>query len=335
MTARFSGPRIGLVDPSIGQERPSENPLDVNVGDQIIAEAVQDVLETRIGASEIFRVPSLRPLSKSEIDRLNEMDYVLVGGTNILSSHVLRYRQLRWRLADIFKVNKVILLGVGWWSYQAPPDFFTRLILRRLLSSSSVHSVRDEFTRSQLAKSGMRNVENTSCPTLWGLNGDLIDQIPTDAAENVVFTLTYYRKERKQDRALIETLCSFYNEVYFWPQGDQDLEYLRELVPESTMLGIQILRPTLEGFDSLLAGATPVDYVGTRLHAGIRALQKKRRSLIVSIDNRAKEISRDTGLPILERQEINRLTDILEGELRPNISLPEDAIRSWCKQFVR
>ena len=52
------------------------------------------------------------------------------------------------------------------------------------------------------------------------------------------------------------------------------------------------MSPTLEAFDNLLESEIDLDYIGTRLHAGIRAIQKKRRSIIIGVDNRALEMQK-------------------------------------------
>lgn len=73
-----------------------------------------------------------------------------------------------------------------------------------------------------------------------------------------------------------------------------------------------------------------VDYVGTRLHGGIRALQKNVRTLIIGVDNRAIEKKKDFNLPVVEREMI---VDQLEIEInRPydlNINLPESNIEKF------
>jgi hypothetical protein len=53
---------------------------------------------------------------------------------------------------------------------------------------------------------------------------------------------------------------------------------------------------------SELAHVVPAELEG--LAAGRRALQRGRRSLIVAIDNRAREMSRDFGVPTVGRAEV-------------------------------
>jgi polysaccharide pyruvyl transferase WcaK-like protein len=95
------------------------------------------------------------------------------------------------------------------------------------------------------------------------------------------------------------------------------------------------LGPTLAAYDAVLQ-AGPVDFVGNRLHGGIRALQKGRRALILSLDNRAAEIARDTCLPVISLE--NGLTALDDWLRRPDpieIVLPKPAIAAWREQFMR
>jgi hypothetical protein len=76
-----------------------------------------------------------------------------------------------------------------------------------------------------------------------------------------------------------------------------------------------------------------VDYVGTRLHAGIRALQHGRRSLVIGVDNRAAEKHRDFNLACLPRQNIEALARLVSAPLRTRIHIPENRIAEWKAQF--
>ena len=49
---------------------------------------------------------------------------------------------------------------------------------------------------------------------------------------------------------------------------------------------------------------TEFDYVGTRLHAGILALNYRKRTLIIAVDNRAAEMKTDINLPVIARGDL-------------------------------
>ncbi|HJR34009.1 MAG TPA: hypothetical protein VJ817_03625, partial [Gemmatimonadales bacterium] len=83
----------------------------------------------------------------------------------------------------------------------------------------------------------------------------------------------------------------------------------------------------------LLTSARPLDYVGNRLHAGIRSLQKGRRAIILEIDNRATEMGRDVGLPTVERTNFERLEQMIVEPLAIRVRPPLGEIARWKSQF--
>jgi polysaccharide pyruvyl transferase WcaK-like protein len=165
---------------------------------------------------------------------------------------------------------------------------------------------------------------------MWNLTPEHCASIPTEKATNVICTLTDYCRDEANDRAMLDLLLESYDKVWFWLQGRDDLAYIRELGYADKM---ELVDSALEAYDAVLA-MDDLDYVGTRLHAGIRALSKGRRSLIISIDNRAECIGADTGLPTIRREDISfALKDRLEAELITKIDLPWENIRKWKEQF--
>ncbi|MBO5140007.1 MAG: hypothetical protein J6B76_05055, partial [Peptococcaceae bacterium] len=79
-----------------------------------------------------------------------------------------------------------------------------------------------------------------------------------------------------------------------------------------------------------------VDYVGTRLYAGIHALNHKVRSIILAVDNRATEMGRDVNLPVIQRSEIAKtLENKINSEFATDIQIKQDNIESFKAQFRR
>jgi hypothetical protein len=148
-------------------------------------------------------------------------------------------------------------------------------------------------------------------------------------ADAVVTSLTSYRPDPDADRLILNLLRDRYSNVMFWTQQAADLPYLRALGDYD----FEILAPNVRAYSDRLAGQR-VDYVGSRLHGGIRALQNKRRSLVISVDNRATEIGRDTGLPVLERSNLDAIRHWIDAPSPTKIGLPTAAIAKWKAQFV-
>lgn len=96
---------------------------------------------------------------------------------------------------------------------------------------------------------------------------------------------------------------------------------------------IKIIDASLSQYDSILKKDN-VEYVGTRLHAGIRALNFGKRTIIIAVDNRAIEIARDTNLNIILRDEVDRcLNNQINSNFKTEILLPEENINLWKSQF--
>ena len=76
-----------------------------------------------------------------------------------------------------------------------------------------------------------------------------------------------------------------------------------------------------------------IDYIGTRLHAGIYAMQNKRRSIILIVDNRARDMKKTYNLVAVERDDIQQLNKIINTTIKTNIKINENYIKEWKEQF--
>ena len=85
----------------------------------------------------------------------------------------------------------------------------------------------------------------------------------------------------------------------------------------------------------MLLASGDIDYVGTRLHGGIEALNHGRRSLVLAVDNRATEIGKDTNLPVMDRKSaVELIEERINSSWATEIVLPNDNISLWKSQFV-
>lgn len=295
-------------------------------------ESVNAEVERLFPDAFIYRIPTHDRLGKYGRRILRKADVVIAGGTNLLFSYWSKLRPWRLGPLDLLAADrKCILMGTGWSTYLDGPSLPVRLAFRQLLSPTALHAVRDGYSARHLAEADIANVLNTGCPTLWRLTPQHLATVPGPKGESVVTTITDYARSPEADRRMLRTLLDSYATVHFWPQGARDLDYLQAL----DVAGLSMLRSSLSHFDALLADTPGIDYVGTRLHAGIRALQHGRRSLVVSVDNRAREMGGDFRLPIIERDDIAGLAGRIEGNIELAVALPQEAIARWRNQFSR
>ncbi len=299
-----------------------------NVGDEIIMEAVRNQLAPVLAGSYVNRVASHEKMSAKSRGMISKSDHVIAGGSNLLSSHI-GLRSV-WKLSalDAGLGRKFVMMGVGWYHDQGAPDPYTSWLYKAIFAQDKLHSVRDSYSKEKLEGLGFSNVVNTGCPTLWELPADINEAVPKSKARNVITTLNTYMRDRDADAKLLTLLQKKYDCVFAWVQTYTDQDYLRALFPE-----VELIAPSLAAYDKILAGDLDIDYVGNRLHAGIRALQKRRRAIIIEIDNRAREMGRDFSLPTVPRTEFAALEAMIDRPSKLSVSLPRCKIERWLGQW--
>ncbi|MBN2906251.1 MAG: polysaccharide pyruvyl transferase family protein [Rhodobacteraceae bacterium] len=313
---------VALFDPGIATR---------NAGDEIIAEAALAEVARLFPTAFVARVPTHERLGPRSWRLAHQAHTRIVAGSNILGPRMVFDRQWRIRPWDMVAVRGLRLLAAGWRGDDEARYPLSDRMLRGLLTRDGLHSVRDGQTLRCLADRGIRNVVNTGCVTMWRLDTDRLAALPVTLAPSAVTTINAGRRHPADD-AVLDMLLARYRLVWLWPQGIDDLPLAQDLALRHPRL--RLVGPTLSAYDALLRGEQ-VDFVGNRLHGGIRALQHGRRALILGVDNRAREIARDTGLPV---QEIAQGADALAARLdapQPiQITLPRAGIARWRAQFA-
>lgn len=326
--------KIAIMDTSI---------MSFNLGDQIIMESARSGLKDIIDKAFVVNMPTHSPLyhwyefsvyGKDGFTKaLNSIDLKFVCGTNLLEKN-MKKRKNSWNIhmMDTRHFNDFVLVGVGTDGMNIEPNSYTRRLYRKALSQQYVHSTRDEKTKAFLESMGFRAL-NTGCVTLWGLTKEHCKEIPKEKAEEVIFTITDYAPDIESDQFMVRTLCENYRKVYFWPQGIEDCNYIEKLrLDGATNNKVQFLAPSLKAYSEFLQNHK-CDYVGTRLHAGIKALQMKKRTMIIGVDNRARDMKESYELPLLERDEISKLEAMVNKKSEICININKDRIDEFLSQF--
>ena len=317
-------PKVGILNTSIATE---------NTGDKIIMDSSFNELRSVLLNYQTIEFPTHEKLSNVSYKLQKIIKFNIACGTNLLHSHMGIVKQWNIGLLDAYKIKPVVLLGVGWRSQEKrKTDIYTKFLLGKVLSKTHYHSVRDSYTESKLRDAGISNVLNTGCPTIWRLDKEHCKEIPVSRGANAVVVLTDYSANRELDTKLMDYVLTFYKKVYFWCQGTKDLEYLNTLGFRDN---VQLLPPSLNGYNALLSDPSiALDYVGTRLHGGIRALQYKRRSTIIGVDHRANKKGSDFNLPVISRyaSEVD-IKEMISGDRDTKVLLPVENIEKWKSQF--
>lgn len=308
-----------------------------NMGDYIIVNSCKKELKTILEKKFMIELPTHVPtihcyqnFQKNKlIEYCDVAKYKFVTGTNLLAFNMLRpWPNFNINIFTKKPFQNVILVGCGLNPNASKVNFYTKRLYKKILAKDYIHSTRDEATKIFLEKLGFKAL-NTGCATMWSLTKSFCREIPTKKANRVVFTLTDYKKDRQNDQKLIDCLNKNYKEVYFWVQGSGDLEYLRSLLNTQN---ISIISPQLSEFEEVLTSGN-IDYIGTRLHAGIYALQHKVRSIILIVDNRTRDLRKSYHIPAVERNQLSKLENMIHSDFVTDIRIKEKNINQWKKQF--
>ena len=303
-----------------------------NLGDNIIMYYCNKILDKLFPTHSFLSIGThLMPTQEQE-KKVKQTKYKFVCGTNLLTSHIEHY--WNWILPDGIrkKMNyrNVILLGVGWGEYQDACSDYSRMVYRCMLNPCLLHSVRDQYTLEKLQQAAFTNIINTGCPTTWSLTPEFCKKIPEKKAQNVVTTITDYRRDPEHDNEMLAILSRNYDHIYLWLQGKQDEAYLHTLEVPANLTTIP---STLDAYEAVLQQGN-VDYVGTRLHAGIHALNHKVRSIILAVDNRATEMGNDVNLPVIQRSDIGASLEAkIRQDFKTDIQINQANIERFKAQF--
>lgn len=315
---------ITVFDTSIGS---------LNVGDEIINDSASRHLRGIFPSYQFIKLTTHDGISNVGLNRSSIGEHRFVCGSNILNSQQIYSQQWNFDLLDFLRIDPLILMGVGWANYQKKPSSMTSWLFNKKLDKNYFHSVRDSYTESMLSSIGIKKILNTACPTMWDLDAEHCRAIPVEKAENVIITLTDYRENIEADSYLIAELKKIYNNVYIWIQGSKDSFYYKK-IDERIRDGVIIIPPNLAAYDAILESVSSLDFVGTRLHAGIRALQKGKRSVIIGVDNRAIEKQKDFNIPVILRKDLNsELNNKIQSDFETKIVIPHKNIEMWKGQF--
>ena len=308
-----------------------------NMGDFIINRAINEEMQFLLDKCFVVRYGTHNPIlrfsqnmKKNRIkDFCNKADYKFICGTNLLYTSLNHLTPgFNINLYDANNYKRSILLGCGMGGADKKADLRTKHIYRKVLSKDYIHSTRDERAKNFIESLGFKAI-NTGCPTLWMLTKDFCREIPQKKSSRVIFTLTDYCRDKDKDQKIINILKRCYDEVFFWIQGSDDLDYFKSL---SNTEDIKLVAPNLEAYEKILNEGN-IDYVGTRLHAGIFAMRHKVRSIIIIVDNRARDMKKTYNLVAINRSEINELERIIKSNFETNVNIDVEKIEEWKKQF--
>lgn len=309
-----------------------------NMGDYIINESANKEMSFLFNNNFVVRIGTHNPVYHSyqlfhknrvTLGYIINSDYKFLVGTNILRENMFHpWPDWNVNVFNYLPYKDIILVGCGFNGDPQNTNIYSKLLYKKMLSKKYIHSTRDEKTKKFLESLGFKAI-NTGCPTLWNLTPDFCKEIPSKKSKDVVFTLTDYRPDVEIDQKLINLLKLKYNKLYFWIQGSGDIEYIKKL---KKFENVELINPNIEAYDNFLS-THDVDYVGTRLHAGIYAIKHKKRTIILSVDNRANDMAETYDLNVISRYSLKKLENLIDNDFKTNVKINQKAIKKWKDQF--
>lgn len=331
------GNYIVLLDPALHDNNGLESK---NLGDLIISESILKILEELFPSKQILRISTHAVIDPKNRHLINSSYLAFIGGTNLITSDVRKcYRQFRVRSGKLVwlypGIQRLVLFGCGWgYGYGEKMHYKASFFYRRILHPDFVHSLRDQYSTDKLAQEGGIQTINTSCPTTWSIRSFIKTSV--NFKDTCLFTLTDHKTDLLADNELLKIIIRHFSKIIFYPQGYFDIEYLQTLPAyKENKNRVGLLPHSYQLFKEFIT-TNSLTYIGTRLHAGIKCMENNHKSIIVAIDNRAKEMSKDIFLPICVRGEYTVLNEWLMGReiFNNGIVLPHSNIAAWKNQFL-
>lgn len=312
-----------------------------NLGDEIILDCVKqglkpilyDAITYRLGTHiENFNLFQMIKGNYKYYDMCKNADYKFVCGTNLLCDNVFgRFPQWMLYPYNVKLYSECVLVGVGKISAYQRVSRYTEMLYKKCFSREFYHSVRDEETRVIMESMGFKAI-NTGCPTLWMFTKEKCERIPSSKASKVIISLSGYNNQKNPiyDKKMVDCVFSNYDKVYAWIQTIHDQTYINEICHRGDIEYIY----SLEKFSDVLDEGD-IDYIGTRLHGGVFALQHECRSIIISIDQRAEGFYKSNNIPIIRRDEIETKLELeINSEWKTDIRVDRESINQFLSQFM-
>lgn len=309
-----------------------------NIGDYIIMECVKKELAPILEKNFVYEMPTHTVVFNAfsvwrnslAVQNYTNCDYKFAGGSNLLVKELLtHYPQWNINKWNSKPLNGTITVGVGAGAGENA-DKYSVSLYKTILNRDYYHSVRDERSKDYVENVLGLKAINTGCVTMWMLTPEFCKTIPTKKADTALITLTARPELNPNEQKMIDIVVKNYLNVYCWIQGDSDLEYFNKF--ENTE-NIELVPPTKDAYENIL-NKIDLDYIGTRLHGGVYAMRHRKRTIIIAIDERAKEINKCNNLNCIEQIEIeSKLDSMINSEFETKIVMPFDEIARWKAQF--
>ena len=117
--------------------------------------------------------------------------------------------------------------------------------------------------------------------------------------------------------------------MYFWSQTYGGYKTLRSY---ENCDKIKYIDPELNEYRKFIL-ENDVDYVGTRLHGGVFAMQNKKRAINLSVAHRAEEFDR-YHINVLPQDDIQAIDEKINSDFATAVTVDYKIVNEWLSQFL-
>ncbi|MEQ9348371.1 MAG: polysaccharide pyruvyl transferase family protein [Thalassospira sp.] len=310
--------------------------LFTNIGDCFVYDSSLRILDY----AELFPiyVPADGKLSETQIEKINELDYLFLRGSNYINTNG------QWDpITAVLEKTKVpvIAFGIG---VQVPDNSeeyvneSTRRFLQLISDRSTTLGVRGNLSKKALNSIGIKNVRIFGCPTAFRhCKPELkLPRIEASAIKKLGFTLRRkthgfqtlqrYMLRTLAERYDTEILCAgeLEEKQIYYARSKQVENYdqvmddaVAKLTAEKWLYGprdplLGLYKSSLSVFESVIdfeKAEQCLDAVtGFRLHGNLLALANEVPALYVTYDTRTREFVKTLGIPYIDGRYMDKFS---------------------------
>ncbi|WP_430473408.1 polysaccharide pyruvyl transferase family protein [Thalassospira lucentensis] len=310
--------------------------LFTNIGDCFVYDSSLRILDY----AELFPiyVPADGKLSETQIEKINELDYLFLRGSNYINTNG------QWDpITAVLEKTKVpvIAFGIG---VQVPDNSeeyvneSTRRFLQLISDRSTTLGVRGNLSKKALNSIGIKNVRIFGCPTAFRhCKPELkLPRIEASAIKKIGFTLRRkthgfqtlqrYMLRTLAERYDTEILCAgeLEEKQIYYARSKQVENYdqvmddaVAKLTAEKWLYGprdplLGLYKSSLSVFESVVdfeKAEQCLDAVtGFRLHGNLLALANEVPALYVTYDTRTREFVKTLGIPYIDGRYMDKFS---------------------------
>ena len=276
-----------------------------NVGDYFIEDSVKTIID--YDPQKSIDIDPRKPLNPGDIDRINQCDIAVIGGTNLWYKQIAKPN--RWMISvEELKQIKIpfVPFGVGTTRHSDDDDAYDTesvRLLKQIHSQCAESSARDPRTYETLRKAGITNVRMTGCPTLFR---SLKPQWQLNKKSSKDIVVTVRKGQDKNIRVILNNLSERGYNPIIAAQKKQDLYCARQRFPFLKAAPESLYQFDIKPYQELVTNAYGA--IGWRLHGNMFHLAHGNPAVFFANCSRVRSFTEAFEIPCIYAEDRERIT---------------------------